>query len=250
MPAPSSGPEAIERTLEALRDFRAVAEGAGADRILAVATSAVRDALDGRLLLDRARELGVPLQIIDGDTEARLGFVGAVHDLSVTSGATLDVGGGSAEISRFRDRRLTQTWSFELGSLRVSDRYLDDDPPTGSQLKKLRRSVAESAPRRRSRDAEERRAPDRHRRDGPQPGEDRHPPDRASAPAAARVRARRRSAGGHPARSRGQDDEAARADRRPEPRPGRLRDRWGGRGAGDHGRPRRGRHGRVEPRGP
>ncbi len=102
------GPSAIERTLEALRDFRAVAEGAGADRILAVATSAVRDALDGRLLLDRARELGVPLQIIDGDTEARLGFVGAVHDLSVTSGATLDVGGGSAEISRFRDRRLTQ----------------------------------------------------------------------------------------------------------------------------------------------
>ena len=183
------GPEAIDRTLEALRDFRAVAEGAGADRILAVATSAVRDALDGRLLLDRARELGVPLQIIDGDTEARLGFVGAVHDLSVTSGATLDVGGGSAEISRFHDRRLTQTWSFELGSLRVSDRYLDDDPPTGSQLKKLRRSVAEIARRRRHRDAEERRAPDRHRRDGPQPGEDRHAPDRASAPTAARVRA-------------------------------------------------------------
>ena len=83
------------------------------------------------------------MQIIDGDTEARLGFVGAVHDLSVTSGATLDVGGGSAEVSRFHDRRLTQTWSFELGSLRVSDRYLADDPPTGSQLKKLRRSVAE-----------------------------------------------------------------------------------------------------------
>ena len=137
------GPEAIDRTLEALRDFRAVAEGAGAGRILAVATSAVRDALDGRLLLDRARRLGMPLQIIDGDTEARLGFVGAVHDLSVTSGATLDVGGGSAEVSRFHDRRLTQTWSFELGSLRVSDRYLADDPPTGSQLKKLRRSVAE-----------------------------------------------------------------------------------------------------------
>ena len=85
----------------------------------------------------------MPLQIIDGDTEARLGFVGAVHDLPVTSGATLDVGGGSAEISRFRDRRLTRTWSFELGSLRVSDRFLDDDPPTGSQLKKLRKSIAE-----------------------------------------------------------------------------------------------------------
>jgi exopolyphosphatase/guanosine-5'-triphosphate,3'-diphosphate pyrophosphatase len=137
------GTEAIDRTLEALRDFRAVAEGAGADRILAIATSAVRDATDGPVLLDRARELGVPLQIIDGDTEARLGFVGAVHDLAVTSGATLDVGGGSVEISRFRDRRLSRTWTFELGSLRVSDLFLHDDPPTASQLRRLRKSVVE-----------------------------------------------------------------------------------------------------------
>jgi exopolyphosphatase/guanosine-5'-triphosphate,3'-diphosphate pyrophosphatase len=138
------GPEAIERTLEALRDFRAVAEGAGADRILAVATSAVRDALDGHLLLERARELGVPLEIIDGDTEAHLGFVGAVHDLPVTSGATLDVGGGSAEISRFRDRRLNRSWMFELGSLRVSDRFLEDDPPSASQLKRMRKYASET----------------------------------------------------------------------------------------------------------
>ncbi len=135
------GAEAIDRTVEALRDFRAVAEGAGADRILAVATSAVRDASDGPELLRRARELGVPLEIIDGDTEARLGFVGAIHDLAVMDGATIDVGGGSVEISRFQDRRLERTWTFELGSLRVSDRFLEEDPPTGAQVRKLRRSV-------------------------------------------------------------------------------------------------------------
>jgi len=138
------GADAIERTLEALRDFRAVADGAGAERIIAVATSAVRDAADGDVLLDRARMLGVPLQIIDGDTEARLGFIGAVHDLPVTSGATLDLGGGSVEISRFRDRRLGRIWTFELGSLRMSDLFLHDDPPTSSQLRRLRRSVAET----------------------------------------------------------------------------------------------------------
>lgn len=137
------GMEAIERTLGALRDFRAVAEGAGADRVLAVATSAVRDAADGAVLLERAHSLGVPLQIIDGDTEARLGFVGAIHDLAVSSGATLDVGGGSAEISRFHDRRLTRTWTFGLGSLRMSDRFLGDDPPSRSQLRRLRRAVTE-----------------------------------------------------------------------------------------------------------
>jgi len=138
------GQEAIDRTLEVLRDFRAIADGAGADRILAVATSAVRDASDGAELITRARAEGVPLQTIDGETEARLGFIGAVHDLPVTSGAVLDVGGGSAEVSRFLDRRLERSWSFPLGSLRVSDRFLRDDPPKEGQLRSLRRSVAES----------------------------------------------------------------------------------------------------------
>lgn len=137
------GADAIDRSLEALRDFRAIADGAGADRILAVATSAVRDAKDGKVLIERARAIGVPLQVIDGDTEARLGFVGAVHDLAVAGGATLDVGGGSAEISRFTDRRLDRTWTFELGSLRMSDRFLHDDPPSPSQLRRLRSFVKE-----------------------------------------------------------------------------------------------------------
>jgi exopolyphosphatase/guanosine-5'-triphosphate,3'-diphosphate pyrophosphatase len=137
----SLGPEAIERTLEALRDFQAVALGAGAVRMIAVATSAVRDAADGAELLERANHLGVPLQIIDGDHEARLGFIGAVHDLPVTSGLTMDVGGGSVELVRFRERRLERAWSIQLGSLRVSDRFLESDPPHESEIKGLRRFV-------------------------------------------------------------------------------------------------------------
>ncbi|MBA3691729.1 MAG: Ppx/GppA family phosphatase, partial [Actinobacteria bacterium] len=100
------GEDAIERTLEALRDFRAVAEGAGATSITAVATSAVRDAADGDELLARAVAIGIPLHVIEGDAEARLGFLGAVHDLPVTSGLTMDVGGGSTELSLFHDRQL------------------------------------------------------------------------------------------------------------------------------------------------
>jgi exopolyphosphatase/guanosine-5'-triphosphate,3'-diphosphate pyrophosphatase len=138
------GDEAIERTLEALSDFRAVAEGAGADRIVAVATSAVREAADGHELIRRAHELGVPLRVIDGTTEARLGFMGAVHDLPVHSGVTLDVGGGSVELTRFDDRRLDRSWTLPLGSLRVSDRFLDNDPPTDRELQKLRKHVASS----------------------------------------------------------------------------------------------------------
>jgi exopolyphosphatase/guanosine-5'-triphosphate,3'-diphosphate pyrophosphatase len=60
----------------------------------------------------------------------------------VISGATLDVGGGSAELTRFRDRVLDASWSFELGSLRLSDRFLVRDPPTDPELRKLRKHVA------------------------------------------------------------------------------------------------------------
>ncbi len=135
------GPEAIDRTIEALRDFLAVARGAGAARMIAVATSAVREAADGHELVERAHALGVPLQTIDGDHEAMLGFFGAVHDLPVTSGFTFDVGGGSAEITAFRDRRLVRSWSVPMGSLRMSDRYLASDPPQLSELRALRKAV-------------------------------------------------------------------------------------------------------------
>ena len=138
------GPGAIERTLEALRDFVAVAKGAGATQMIAVATSAVRDAADGHELLERAHRLGVPLQTIDGDHEAMLGFYGAVHDLPVSGGYTFDVGGGSAEVSWFRDRRLQRSWSMPLGSLRVSDGFLRSDPPAEQEMRALRKEVKAS----------------------------------------------------------------------------------------------------------
>ena len=136
------GEEAIERTLEALRDFRAVADGVGVTSITAVATAAVRDADDGDELLARAAGIGIPLQVIDGDAEARLGFLGAVHDLPVTSGLTMDIGGGSTELSRFHGRRLDGSWTVPLGSLRVSDQHLASDPPTDKEIKRARHAVS------------------------------------------------------------------------------------------------------------
>jgi exopolyphosphatase / guanosine-5'-triphosphate,3'-diphosphate pyrophosphatase len=137
------GDDAIDRTLEALQDFRAVALGAGATSTLAVATSAVREAADGDVLLERARrEVGVDLQIIDGDREALLGFLGAIHDLPVTGGMTMDVGGGSMELTRFEDRRPVRSWTLPLGSLRLSDRYLAGDPPADKEVRELRKDAA------------------------------------------------------------------------------------------------------------
>jgi exopolyphosphatase/guanosine-5'-triphosphate,3'-diphosphate pyrophosphatase len=95
----------MARTMEALRDFQAIAESAGAKRLVAVATAAMRDANNASRFTERVqRELGIRIEIIGGLTEARLGFVGAVRGLSVSNGLLFDLGGGSLQITRFGRR--------------------------------------------------------------------------------------------------------------------------------------------------
>ncbi|HEV7665011.1 MAG TPA: Ppx/GppA phosphatase family protein [Chloroflexota bacterium] len=136
--------ETIERTLRIVRGFVAVANGAGAERTIAVATAAVREASNGDELIERARtELGVTVTIADGAEEARFGFLGAVHGLPIENGIVLDVGGGSLQLIHFRDRRLERSWSVKLGALRLSDRFLKTDPPTRGEMRALKAYVYE-----------------------------------------------------------------------------------------------------------
>ena len=129
----------MARVTEALRDFKALAAGAGARRIAAVATAAMRDARNGTLFANRLRrELGIRIEIISGAVEARYGFSGAMRGLSVSSGLLFDVGGGSMEVTRFDRRRRGSDLSLPLGALRLSARFLESDPPTRSQIRRLR----------------------------------------------------------------------------------------------------------------
>lgn len=134
--------ETMARTMDAVRDFHAVAEGAGASRIVAVATAAMRDAKNGRLFMERLRrELRLQVRILSGRDEARYGFAGAIRGLPVVDGVLFDLGGGSLQISQFRDRRLGQAVSLQLGALRLSRLFLEGDPPRPRELRKLRAYV-------------------------------------------------------------------------------------------------------------
>ncbi len=129
---------ATERTLDALEDFLALARGYGVARVLAVATAAVRDATNGQPFIDRIRNhSGVDVEVIDGEREATLSFLGAVHSLPVEKGTLLDVGGGSVEITRFRDRKLSRAWTLPLGALLLADRFFSEDPPSRGERKRL-----------------------------------------------------------------------------------------------------------------
>ena len=132
----------MARTMEALRDFRAIATSMGAKRIVAVATAAMRDASNGALFTQRVeRELGIRIEIIGGLAEARYGFTGAVRGLEVSNGLLFDLGGGSLQITRFARRRLVDAMSLPFGALRLSEKFLDSDPPTGKQIRRLRDHV-------------------------------------------------------------------------------------------------------------
>ena len=132
----------MARTTEALRDFKALAAGAGASRIVTVATEAMRDAGNGALFGQRLeRELGLQIEIISGAAEARYGFDGAMRGLAVSSGLLFDVGGGSMQLTTFERRRRGSDVSLPLGALRLSARFLESDPPKRSQLRRLRDDV-------------------------------------------------------------------------------------------------------------
>jgi exopolyphosphatase / guanosine-5'-triphosphate,3'-diphosphate pyrophosphatase len=132
-------PETIERTAAVIDDFRSIAESSGATRTIAVATSAVRESRNsGELLEHIRRKSGIEVQIIDGETEARYAFRGAVHGLNASAGLVMDIGGGSVEVVRFEGRRETGSWTLPLGALRVSDGFLHSDPPAAQEIGTLR----------------------------------------------------------------------------------------------------------------
>ena len=134
--------EAIERVVRSVHDFLCIAATAHADRTVAVATAAVREASNGDELAERLLgETGITLEIIDGADEAHYALVGAVHGLAVEDGMLVDIGGGSLEISRFRGREAVSTWSLPLGAGRLTRGFLTSDPPRPAELRALREHV-------------------------------------------------------------------------------------------------------------
>jgi exopolyphosphatase/guanosine-5'-triphosphate,3'-diphosphate pyrophosphatase len=129
---------AVDDLVSHLKDFAAVSRARGATRTRAVATSAVRQATNGEHVLARVRrETGLDLTIISGDEEARLAFAGAVYGLPVEQGVLVDIGGGSMELVRFRDRKMVSSATLPLGALKVTDQFLRSDPPTRKEITQL-----------------------------------------------------------------------------------------------------------------
>jgi exopolyphosphatase/guanosine-5'-triphosphate,3'-diphosphate pyrophosphatase len=137
---------AIERVLEVLSDYRSAIDEHGAQTVVAVATSAVRDSANGDEFRATLRDrFGIETRILSGDEEAKLTFLGATAARSDDQTTlVIDIGGGSTELvigspGGEPDFHV----STQAGSVRQTERQLHDDPPTREQLDALRREVRE-----------------------------------------------------------------------------------------------------------
>lgn len=143
--APGTLPRrAIARTLRAVHRFlvRYSPEGQG-PRIVAIATSAVREARNRERLLDPLRRNeGIEVQVLSERDEARLGAEAALESLSFAKGMVADLGGASLQLSRIRHGRVVSTASLPLGSVRTTRAFLHD-PPTPRELRELRAQIRE-----------------------------------------------------------------------------------------------------------
>ena len=133
--------ESVLRTVEVVRRFfRALP--VPADRAVGVATAAVRDAPNAADLLGRLRlEVGIEVEVLTADEEARLGALAARASLQLSDATVVDVGGRSLQISVIRDREPVPIASVPLGTLRATQQFLAQDPPAPEELDALREAV-------------------------------------------------------------------------------------------------------------
>jgi exopolyphosphatase/guanosine-5'-triphosphate,3'-diphosphate pyrophosphatase len=129
-------PTAIARVRNVLVDYRRAAEELGAERVLAVGTSAVRDADNGEAFLGEVEwSYGFTTRLLSGGEEAELTFRGVASDRPLGKGTlVVDIGGGSTELVTPDGDAIAWAVSTEAGSVRLTERFLASDPPTADEL--------------------------------------------------------------------------------------------------------------------
>jgi len=132
--------EGVALLEESIADAITHAKEFQTEEILAFATSALRDAKNGKGILDQInKKFEIDLQVLSGDDEAQMTFLAVRRWLGWSSGRllVLDIGGGSLEIAVGDDERAEATISLPLGASRLTREYLDSDPHTSKEIKAL-----------------------------------------------------------------------------------------------------------------
>lgn len=137
------GPEAFRAGLDALAQMAKTIRDFGCETLMACGTAALRDAKNAQAFVMEAETLGIPIQVISGEEEARLIHLAVSHAIPFPPEpvALMDIGGGSTELTWVQGGRVAASISLPWGLQRLADAAQTSDPPTGHDLKALRKMI-------------------------------------------------------------------------------------------------------------
>ncbi len=119
-------PIGIKRAYFTLKSFLHTIDKYEAHKTLCVATSALRDAPNGKEFVQWIKkELGLSIKVIDGNTEAKYGGIAAVNLLPISEGISIDIGGGSSDMTLIKHGYIVDTYSLDLGTVRLKELFFD-----------------------------------------------------------------------------------------------------------------------------
>lgn len=132
-------PDALVRAKKCLTEFKKEIDRHHVDKILAMATSAARDAKNGQDLFDIGKELGIPIEVIPGEDEARISYQGATGGVidPMKTNLVIDVGGGSTEFIVGHGEKILFGESLNMGGVRLTERFVTQQPVPATEQEKL-----------------------------------------------------------------------------------------------------------------
>ncbi|MFC2287173.1 MAG: exopolyphosphatase [Selenomonas sp.] len=135
-------PDGVKRALECLHVYKHMMEVMQVTRCIAVATAAARSASDGAQFIERIREeTGIEIEIISGEREAYLGYLGVVNTIDAKDFIQFDLGGASIEVSLVLNRKIKESVSVPLGAVTMTDKFGMQDIVTQGVLDKCVKHV-------------------------------------------------------------------------------------------------------------
>ncbi|MBT3169454.1 MAG: Ppx/GppA family phosphatase [Candidatus Cloacimonetes bacterium] len=138
--------EAMLRNLNALSEFKKIAENESVENILVVGTMSLRSAKNSDTFLKKvAEKLGINIEIISGEEEAKLSFLAVKSSLKISQKEMIvfDIGGGSTEIIFGSNAKINDNFSLNLGAVHLTENFLKSDPVTNVETDKMMEYLAE-----------------------------------------------------------------------------------------------------------
>lgn len=120
--------EGINLLADTLKDFKRIIDDYGVVDVTATATAAIRQAKNKQKIINQMKmETGIVIQILSGEEEAYYGYLAVVYSIDTPSAVTIDIGGGSTEITYYKNKNIEKSFSFPFGTVSLKQKFVSGD---------------------------------------------------------------------------------------------------------------------------